>query len=58
MGVHRGLISFKAAAHRGFKQIAGVSKRGHKFLAGHVKSISDADIIARKAASTLHNAAG
>ena len=56
MGHHRGFKSFKTAAHRGFKQIAGVAKRGHTFLAEHVKSIGDADTIARKTANTLHNA--
>jgi len=56
MGHHRGFKSFKAAANRGFKQIAGVAKRGHKFLSEHVKSIGDADTIARKTANTLHHA--
>jgi len=56
MGHHRGFKSFKAAAHRGFKQIAGVAKRGHKFLSEHVKSLGDADTLARKTANTLHHA--
>ena len=56
MGHHRGFKSFKVAAHRGFKQRAGVAKREHIFLSEHVKSLGDADTLARKTANTLHHA--
>ena len=55
MGSNRGFKSFKQAASRGFKHVAAAAKRGHKFVSHHIKSLGDADTIARKAANTLHN---
>ena len=55
MGSNRGFKSFKQAASRGFKHVAAAAKRGHKFVSHHIKSLGDADTLARKAANTLHN---
>jgi len=54
MGAHRGFKAFKQAASRGFKHVASAAKRGHKFVSHHIKSLADADTLARKAANTLH----
>ena len=55
MGSNRGFKSFKQAASRGFKHVAAAAKRGHKFVSHHIKSLGDADTLARKTANTLHN---
>ena len=52
MGSNRGFKSFKQAASRGFKHVAAAAKRGHKFVSHHIKSLGDADTIARTAANT------
>ena len=40
----------------GFKYVAAAAKRGHKILSHHIiKSLGDADTLARKAANILHN---
>jgi len=56
MGIGRGFKSFVDKANRGFKQVASAAKRGHKFVQEHVKSVANADAMARKAANTLHSA--
>ena len=56
MAIGRGFKSFVDKANRGFKHIASAAKRGHKFVQEHVKSVANADTLARKAANTLHNA--
>ena len=53
MGAHRGHKFIKSIAHRGHKFIKNVAHRGHKFLKDTVKSVGDADTLARKAANTL-----
>ena len=55
MGAHRGFKAFKQAASRRFKHVPSAAKRGHKFVSHHIKSLGDADTLARKAADTLHN---
>ena len=50
MGAHRGHKFIKSIAHRGHKFIKNVAHRGHKFLKDTVKSVGDADTLARKAA--------
>jgi len=52
-GLHRGHKMIKAAAARGWKMGKIAVKRGHKFLKDTVKSVGDADTLARKAANTL-----
>ena len=54
MGAHRGHKFIRAVAHRGHKFIKNVAHRGHKFLKDTVKSVGDADTLARKAANTIH----
>ena len=56
MGSNRGFKAFKQAASRGFKHVAAAAKSGHKFISHHIKSLGDADTLARKATSILHNA--
>ena len=56
MGLSRGFKSFVTSANRGFKHVASAAKRGHKFVQNNVKSLSNADALARKAANTLHGA--
>ena len=56
MGASRGFKSFVQSVNRGFKHIASAAKRGHKFVKEHVKSVSNADALARKAANTLQGA--
>ena len=56
MAIGRGFKSFVDKANRGFKQVASAAKRGHKFIKEHVKSVANADALARKAANTLQNA--
>ena len=56
MGASRGFKSFVQSANRGFKHVASAAKRGHKFVKEHVKSVSNADVLARKAANTLQGA--
>ena len=53
MGASRGFKSFVQSANRGFKHVASAAKRGHKFVKEHVKSVANADVLARKAANTL-----
>ena len=56
MGLSRGFKSFVSSANRGFKYVASAAKRGHKFVQDNVKSIANADALARKAANTMHGA--
>ena len=56
MGLSRGFKSFVTSANRGFKHVASAAKQGHKFVQDNVKSLSNADALARKAANTLHGA--
>ena len=56
MGVSRGFKSFVQSANRGFKTWQVLQKRGHKFVKEHVKSMYNADVLARKAANMLQNA--
>ena len=56
MGLSRGFKSFVSSANRGFKYMASAAKRGHKFVQDNVKSIANADALARKAANTMHGA--
>ena len=52
-GQHRGHKLIKTAAARGWKIGKMAVKREHKFLKDTVKSVSDADTLARKAANTF-----
>ena len=52
-GHHRGHKMIKAVAARGWKMGKAAIKRGHKFLKDTVKSVGDADTLARKAANTF-----
>ena len=56
MGASRGFKSFVQSANRGFKHVVSAAKRGHKFVKEHVKSVSNADVLARKAVNTLQGA--
>ena len=56
MAIGRGFKSVVDKANRGFKHVASAAKRGHKFVQEHIKSMANADAMARKAANTLHNA--
>ena len=56
MRLSRGFKSFVTLANRGVKHVASAAKRGHKFVQDNVKSLSNADALARKAANTLHGA--
>ena len=52
-GHHRGHKVIKAIAARGWKMGKKAVMRGHKFLKDTVKSVGDADTLARKAANTF-----
>lgn len=54
MGTQRGHKFIKSVAHRGWKFAGQVAKRGHKFLKDTVKSVGDADTLARKGANTIN----
>ena len=56
MGLSRGFKSFMTSANRGFKHIVSAVKRGHKFIQDNIKSLSNADVLVRKAANTMHGA--
>ena len=56
MGLSRGFKYFVTSANRGFKHIASAAKRGHKFVEEQIKSVSNANVLARKAGNTRHNA--
>ena len=58
MGLSRGFKSFVASAKRGFKHVPRAAKSGHKFEQDNIKSVSNADVLARKAGDALHNAGG
>jgi len=54
MGIqNRGHKMIKAVAARGWKAGKMAAIRGHKFLKDTVKSVGDADTLARKAANTF-----
>ena len=52
-GHHRRHKMIKAVAARGWKMGKAAIRRGHKFLKDTVKSVGDADTLARKAANTF-----
>ena len=56
MGIGRGFKSFVDKANREFKQVAHAAKRGHKFVQERVKSVANADALARNAVNNLPNA--
>ena len=55
MGANRGFKSFVASVNRGFKHVASAAKRGNKFVQEHIKSLANADLLARKAVNTLYS---
>ena len=56
MGLSRGFKSFVTSANRGFKHVVSAAKRGHRFVQDNIKSLANADALARKAANTMHGA--
>ena len=55
MGLGQGFKSVVEKAYPGLQHVASEAKRGHKFVSEHVKSFANADVLMRKAATTLHN---
>ena len=56
MAIGRGFKSFVDKANRTFKHVESAAKRGNKVVQEQVKSVANADALARKAANTLRNA--
>ena len=56
MGLSRGFKSFVTSTNRGFKHVASAAKRGKTLVQDNIKSLSNADVLARKATNTMHGA--
>ena len=56
VAIGQGFKPFMDKANKGFKHVPSDAKRGHKFIQENIKSIVNADALARKAANTLHGA--